>query len=501
MSELLIKMMEQSSNPLIADRTAVIGGAAADSESFSYLALFNKATAAAEELKAHGAQCVALYADNSPNWVVVDLACQLAGIPLLPLPLYFSDQQLIHAINTCNVDLVLTDNTKKLKALLPQAKANNQTVANFNILARALDQTQSLPKNTSKITFTSGSTGEPKGVCLNSTSQFSVASSLVDAIDMQSVRHLCVLPLTTLLENVAGVYGPLLAGGEIVIPPLQSVGFNGSASFDLRQFLGALNFYKPQSIILIPQILTALIAAVESGYQAPATLKFIAVGGAKVSPEILHKAQQLGLPVFEGYGLSECASVVSLNVPNNNKPGTTGTILKHHKVSFKDGELVVTSHCFLGYAGKPETWYPHEVNTGDLASLDDEGYLSLKGRSKHLLISSFGRNISPEWIESEILANLQIKQAIVIGDDKPYCSALIFVDESQFSDSEIANWISKVNGKLPDYAKINNWQRLPIDVLTDNHLITDNGRPKRNLITQFFEHDIDNLYLLQAMGN
>src|SRR5690606_36978821 len=144
---------------------------------------------------------------------------------------------------------------------------------------------------------------------------FAVAGSLREATEPCGVgRHLCVLPLAVLLENVAGVYAPLLAGAEVVLPSLDEVGFTGTA-LDVPRFLAALARHAPHSLILMPQLLQVLVGAAEQGAPLRDFLRCVAVGGARVSPVLLRRAEAAGLPVVEGYGLSECASVVCLNTP------------------------------------------------------------------------------------------------------------------------------------------------------------------------------------------
>ncbi len=475
------------------------GFSAAREQCLHYDELITQVHDTAKALAELDVNCVALCADNSPRWLLVDLACQAAGIALLPLPLYFSAQQIDHALTTCAADLLLTDNPATITQYFDGAKQSHP-IAGYYTARRTLNQCAQLPDGSAKITFTSGSTGNPKGVCLTTSHQLAVANSLVDALALPEVRHLCVLPLTTLLENVAGAYAPLLAGGEVIVPPLGEIGFNGSASFDAQQFLAALQTYEPESLILLPQLLSLLVSAVEQGYPLPGSLKFIAVGGARVSPALLARAHTLGIPVYEGYGLSECTSVVSLNLPDDGRLGSAGKVLGHNRVRVEHGELVITGNCFLGYAGEPSSWYPQEVATGDMGELDESGYVTLLGRRKNLLISSFGRNINPEWIESELLASTEIAQAIVVGDDQAFCSALIFPRHSDVSAAALAKHIDKVNARLPDYAQIKRWCSLPLHTLFAQGFVTANGRPMRGQIIEHYAAVIADFYLQTAQG-
>lgn len=466
-----------------------------DSESLHYGQLIGVARQLAEQLRQSDIHCLALFADNSPAWVLVDLACQMARIPLLPLPLFFSHAQLQHAVDSCSADALLTDQPAAITQLffsggIPDA----QMLATRFSLIRRLKQTTPLPEGTGKITFTSGSTGQPKGVCLADSTQIQVAQSLVDAIDISGVRHLCLLPLSTLLENVAGIYAPLLSGGEVTVPSLATLGFSGSTLADPSKLLAAIAHYQPQSIILLPQLLMVLINAMQQQWQPPKSLQFIAVGGARVSPRLLQQAQDRGLPVYEGYGLSECASVVSLNTRAKNRPGTVGKVLAERRVDIVKDEIAVSGNIFLGYVNQPESWYPQQVLTGDLGWQDTDGFIELRGRRKNILISSFGRNINPEWVESELLAHPELAQAVVVGDGRPFCCALIFPRIKKMNDAAIQRLIDATNRDLPDYAQILRWHRLREPMKAADGLLTDNGRPKRQPIHQHFANIIDTMY-------
>jgi long-subunit acyl-CoA synthetase (AMP-forming) len=248
-------------------------------------------------------------------------------------------------------------------------------------------------------------------------------------------------------------------------------------------------------------LLTVLVAALQQGWQAPDSLKFIAVGGSKVSTELLAEATALGLPVFEGYGLSECCSVVSLNSLRNSLPGSCGMPLPGLQLAIRDGEIVVQGNAMLGYLGEPESWYPAEIATGDIGHIDAQGFLHVSGRKKNLIISSLGRNISPEWVESELLANPQLAEVVLIGDARPYCAALISLRDRSMSQAALERWIATVNDKLPDYAQVKRYVLLDVPLAAQAGLITANGRPRREAIDQALSEQIESMYEDDAIAN
>lgn len=466
-------------------------------ESLTLSALAGRCTALAELLRREGLVVVALHMDNRPDWIVIDLACQMAAACLVPLPTFFSSEQLGHVLGSIPVDAVFTDRPDELAPLCagrvragPDLSIGDCTLLRLEPSA----PTGALPENCGKVTFTSGSTGRPKGVCLDNRQLWDQAEALVAATGLERPRHLCLLPLSTLLENVAGVYAPLLAGGEILVPSLAEIGFEGSSSLNPSRLLGLLSRQQPHSIILTPQILKLLVSAAGEGWLPPATLCFVAVGGARVPPSLLEAAQACGIPAFEGYGLSECASVVSLNVPGSNRPGSCGRPLPHVRVDSVDGEILVSGNAMLGYAGEPGSWGQQQIATGDLGFLDDDGYLHIDGRKKNLLISSYGRNIAPEWVESEALADGALAECLVFGDAQPWCVALLTPRDPAAGDHAIQQSIDRCNARLPDYARIRRWRRLAQPLAAWPDLSTGNGRPKRQAIAARYRQVIDALY-------
>ena len=454
-----------------------------------------------EELVAAGIDRLGLLASNSPEWVITDLACQAGNICLLPLPVFFSDAQIRHSMCSVGVDAVLTDDPQRVISVMGEACVRAYGAASVPRSAGGLtllivrhENQPELPAGTQKITFTSGSTGAPRGVCLSDHQQLNVSHALATALQIKSPRHVCLLPLSTLLENVGGVYYPLLTGGTVVLPAEADTGFTGSSGLDIRSLLNALDRLRPTSIILIPQMLVGLVAALQAGWQPPKQLRFAAVGGAKVSPGLLAEARLQGLPVYEGYGLSETGSVACLNYPDRDLIGSVGAPLAHVDVNIIDAEVVISGNCFLGYVGQPESWGATSVATGDLGTLDAEGYLHLQGRRNNLLISSFGRNISPEWVESELLQQPHIYQCVVLGDARPYCTALLVPASPNVSDARLQQCVDHVNEALPDYARICDWRRLTQPLTPADGLYTENGRPRRAQIATRYSALIDSLY-------
>lgn len=471
-----------------------------EDESVTWPNLQQRVKSLAAELMPYSGKVVGLYTENSPDWVAIDLACHLADIILLPLPTFFSEQQLSHAIKQSGADAIIVSSSESLTGgrLFSEVKGKGQRLSSTHsplmVCETVSHKAVKLPRKTQKITFTSGSSGQPKGVCLSLSSQIDTSLALISAANLAEPKHLAILPFSTLLENIAGIYAPLLSGGQIITLPQRLLGFNGSQGFVLTALLDAIMTYQPSSFILLPELLTAVLGAIRQGWAAPQSIEFIAVGGSRVSQSLLDMAYKVQLPVYQGYGLSECASVVSLNTPNDANIESAGRVLDHLHLVIEQGEIVVLGNGFLGYIDQEETWYQDKVYTGDLGLLDQQGYLHITGRKKNVLVSSFGRNISPEWVESELLSNGLLSQCIVLGDAAPFCIALVTSRLNETEEQEIDRWISQVNQDLPDYAQIKAWQKIPCPMTVQAGLITTNGRPVRHIINQTYQDLIQRLY-------
>ncbi|ACT46950.1 AMP-binding protein [Methylotenera mobilis] len=441
---------------------------------------------------------IALALDNHPAWVVLDLAALASNIPLIPLPFFFSNTQWLHAIADAGVNIVVTDHPELFEPLLSNNIASQLqwTVAGKTLTQFVLKSPAkaALPANTAKITYTSGSTGTPKGVCLSTDNMMNVATSIADATKLTSNDiHLNVLPLATLLENVAGVYAPLLAGACCVLLPGSDIGLTRATGLDIQKLLNAFVQTQASTAIFTPELLNAMVHQIEAGAKLPNNLRFLAVGGASVSPALLKRAQQVSIPVYEGYGLSECASVVALNTPAFNKTGSVGKVLPHLDISFTDEhEVVVNGNAYLGYVGQSAT-QASQIYTGDIGYIDADGYLVISGRKKNIFITSFGRNVSPEWVERELTISPSIAQAALFGEARPWNTAII-VPGRNSSMEQIKATIQSINDALPDYARITQW--LPADepFTLNNQQLTANGRNRRDAIWQHYQQKINALY-------
>jgi long-subunit acyl-CoA synthetase (AMP-forming) len=448
----------------------------------TYSQLWEEINQVCQQLLNEQCQCIALRAENSVDWAIVDLASLLANIALIPIPMFFSEQQIKHVLNIANIDMLMGDwqgfttATAKNITHLPSYKLEKKTTG-FTLFP-----------STAKITFTSGSTGYPKGVCLSAEHLQKVTQSLISTFhDDKPQQHLVLLPLSTLLENMTGIYVPLQMGLCSVIYHGEKVGLQGSSQFNPLNFCNILQTEQPHSLVLTPALLQMLI---QIGIQQPAlikSLKFVAVGGAHVPDKIMQQAVALGIPAYEGYGLSECGSVVSLNTPLNNKLGSCGKALAHCNINItEDGDIEVEKASMLGYLG--QKIHNNLIKTGDIGFIDDDGYLHITGRKSNLLITSYGRNISPEWIESEAQNHPELRQIVIMGEAQKNLTAVLPAQTK--AEISIISAINTLNQTLPDYAQIRSLL-ITKPFSEYEQLLTANGRPIRQHFNKLFMPFID----------
>ncbi len=436
-------------------------------------------------------------ADNLPDWIVVDLAAQSAGVSLVPLPAFFTPEQLKHALATSGMRAIFCSDQAVARRLGFEEQVPTQGALGL-YLREPSDSGSIHPaasRHAAKITFTSGTTAQPKGVCLTAEQQWDVAGALVEALrSLQIRRHLNLLPLAVLLENVAGVYSSLLSGAETVCLPLDQVGMTGAARFDPVVCLQAISRYRAESIIVLPQMLRALVAELRPQDPRIASLKYVAVGGAKTSAALIQEARGKALPVYEGYGLTECSSVVALNAPGTDRVGSVGKPLPNRKIRIAaDGEIEVSGQgalLYLDAAPVHRDWLP----TGDLGHLDADGYLFVDGRKKNVLITGYGRNVSPEWPEALLMAEKSIAQAVVLGDGRAELGAIVVPMHAQVTPSIVETALAAANARLPDYARIRHWLFADEPFTPANGLATANGRPRREAIQDKYQTRLDALY-------
>jgi long-subunit acyl-CoA synthetase (AMP-forming) len=331
------------------------------------------------------------------DYVVADLALTLCAKRQVPLPFFFSTTQNAHVLMDAKVSAVIT-NAPELFAALPHLKMVSAAMIPSKKIAL-----RPYVGGAERIIYTSGSSGTPKGVVLGDRQLDASITALSNVVEADAAdTHFSVLPLAQLLEQICGIFLPIMAGAKTVFRFEATKALFGAP---IDPLVEAFEDVRPTTSLLAPAILSRWVAAL-GRRRAPDSLRFVAVGGASSAPSLIYKAIAAGIPIYEGYGLSECCAVVAMNRPGDNCPGTVGPVLEGVQVTLDAGEIVVSGPTvmsgYLNDAGAPDVW-----RTGDMGHFDNDR-LVIDGRKDALLVTGAGRNISPEWVEQRVNADPHI---------------------------------------------------------------------------------------------
>jgi long-chain acyl-CoA synthetase len=247
-------------------------------------------------------------------------------------------------------------------------------------------------------------------------------------------------------------------------------------------------------------------------------------GGAPLGARLGHFFRGCGIPIYEGYGLTETTAGATVNRPGAMKVGSVGRPIPGCTVRIAaDGEIMLKGgNVFGGYyknqkaseeALEPDGWF----HTGDIGKLDDEGYLTITGRKKELIVTAGGKNVAPAVLEDRLRANALVSQCLVVGDQKPFIAALVTIDEEAFpawksahgkaadatvadlvddSDlrAEIQSAIVETNKAVSKAEAIKAFRILGDDWTVENGYLTPSLKVKRNVVIEDYAADVAALY-------
>ena len=443
--------------------------------------------------------------------------------------------------------------------IMDELRARGAEVSDEDLEAR---RTSRRMEDIATIIYTSGTTGRPKGAELTHANFVDTTRSALNLLGQQVLppgsRLLMFLPiahvfarLITVLAAAAPVTTAFTPDTKNLLPDLAAFKptfllavprvfekvYNGAEAKAIAGGTGkifaaasetAIAYSKAQSAGRVPLTLKAkhkLFDTLVYGKLRQAMggdVSWAVSGGAPLGERLAHFFRGIGVTVLEGYGLTETTAPVCVNLPWAVKPGTVGPPLPGSTVAISDdGEILVKGvMVFKGYHNDPDAtaeslrdgWF----RTGDIGSLDADGSLTITGRSKEVLVTAGGKNISPAPLEDELRSHPLVSQCVVIGDQRPFVAAILTLDEEmlptwlknntlpQMSVSEAAQHetvraelqtlVDKANRSVSRAESIRTFEVIETDFTEENGYLTPSLKLKRNVVVKDFAEVIERIY-------
>jgi long-chain acyl-CoA synthetase len=373
------------------------------------------------------------------------------------------------------------------------------------------------PDDLATIRYTSGTTGPPKGVAFTHAQLRWLAETMASLIPWRArtrpSRYLSFLPMSHVVEGILGTYGPydLPAPVEVtfledfrkVAPTLRAV--RPTVFFSVprlyqkvweevgRNPIGARYLrmrHGPLRAMLRPLVRRAMLR--RAGLDRCAQL---IAGSAPVDDELLGSFRELGVEIHDAYGLTE-APLVALNRLGRNRIGTVGELLPETTIRVADdGEVLVRGpQVTVGYVDEDEQpVHDGWLSTGDLGRVTDDGWLIIDGRKKDLLKTAYGKYLQPSKIEALLRRIPGVAEAMIVGESRPFCAALLWVDP-EHDTAAIDAGVREANSRLSHPEQVKRWTTLPNDLSIEGGELTANLKLKRRRVEARFREVIGSLY-------
>ena len=499
-----------------------------------------------------GDRCLIL-SENNPNWFISDISIMNAGGISVPIFTTYSDNDYKYILEDCKPALVIVSNNlqfNKIKKFInnDEIKIISFEKIDFNSLLISDIFSENLNDKTINnnlkrympacIIYTSGTSGNPKGVIL---SHGGILANCEGAYDL-------LLPLIKKKDPVFLTWLPLSHSYEHTVQFVQIlIGAKIFYAESLEKLLTNMSEAKPTIMTAVPRFYQNLFNKININFgkqkgfkkklidftiklgtkklkknrlkyyeilidfvceilvrkkvkkQFGGNLQAFVSGGGALDQKIGEFLNSIGLPTLQGYGLTEASPVVSCNIPGKIQVETVGPPFKTNLIKIaEDGEILIKGeNVMLGYWNKKketdETIKDGWLYTGDIGEINEEGNLKITDRKKELIVNLGGDNISPTKIENILCLNENIKQSFVYGDKKNYLVALI-VSEKNSNEDEIKKYIEKINKNLSLIEKIKKFLIVYNEFTIENRMLTPTLKLKRKIILENYKKELENLY-------
>lgn len=520
---------------------------------------------------------IAICYKNSLEWVVFDQAALRMGLVVVPLYtadraenvayvlsnsgarlLFLQDQAFWQQIAQTDDDLSALETVlvaDKAQTDDPKVRAVGQWLQEEGA---HFERGVTSPEHLASIIYTSGTTGRPKGVMLSHQNLLLNAYAGMRSVGVKPrSRFLSFLPLSHALERTVGYYSSVLSGATVVfnrsIPQLaddlkeikphvlvsvprifervhNQISQTLSESNAVKQWLFDMTIksgwrkfeyqqgLKSWSPLLLLNPLFDWLVARPVRQKLGGKLEFAIIGGAPLRLDVAKTFISLGIPLLQGYGLTESSPVVSVNTLDENRPDSIGLPLRGVKVKLGDNDelLVKGSNVMMGYWGleqkTADTMDGEWLKTGDRASIDEHGFLRIIGRIKDIIVLANGEKVPPADIEEAILQDSLFEQVMVVGEGHSFLAALAVLNQAQwqqlckqqgFTENDlqsdqvkqlVIDRITKQMEEFPGYAKIRKVSLMFEEWTLESGLLTPTLKIKRPKVAERFKAEIDQLY-------
>lgn len=473
---------------------------------------------------------VAQLSENRYEWILVDFACLLTQTVHVPLHASLSGFQAVQQVRHAEAKLVFVSNAEQAAKLVEVQAEWPESILFVShsacngllgeqwrgetsqwireqrepLTARSLEQrlpaAASIDANTlATILYTSGTTGDPKGVMLThgNLASNAIASTMAFG-DQPHELKLNFLPLSHIFARTCDLYSWLVRGGELVIASARENVLAECVRFQPTVINGVPYFYEKiyrsvcdKGLVEAPGIVRKMLGE---------RIRFCNSGGAPLPTHVFDYFHSQQVPLLEGYGLSETSPVISLSTPDGFKRGSCGRLVDGVEVSIAaDGEILTRGpHVMHGYYKAPEATQDVLVSgwlmTGDLGYLDEDGYLFITGRKKDILVLSSGKNVAPAYLESLLTAHPAIAQAMIVGDGRSYLAALIVPSDPNRPIERYAQIIEACLSQCSHHEQVRRYRVLAQPFSIERGELTPKLSLRRQVIAEHYAAEIEALY-------